>query len=58
MFPGLIKRELESKDRVKKTKMQLRHKISKQTLVRNKIADLEKINGFLIEITEIHHMFI
>lgn len=45
MFPGLIEKEMESKHRVKKAKMQLRHKIPRQTQTRNKITDLDKTNG-------------
>lgn len=46
MFPGLVEKESESKHRLKKAKMQRRHKIPRQTQVRNEIADLNKINGF------------
>ena len=46
MFPGLIEKESEPKYRVKKAKMQLRYKISRQTQEKNKMSDLDKINGF------------
>lgn len=46
MFPRLIEKEMESKHGVRKAKTQLSHKIPRQTQVRNKIADLNKINGF------------
>lgn len=43
---------------VKKAKRQLRHKIPRQTQVRNKTVDLNKTNGFLIEIIQILHVHI
>lgn len=44
---GLIEKKLESKHRIKKAKMQLRNKIPRQTQVRDKIAHLHEISGFV-----------